>query len=176
MTFIYSPMEACLEVGIHVLTELWAYTDSILLVASRPSHYSVIEDGNHIGADMLQGISYTLCHVYARATRSVSIPAPVYCRSPHVSWKLAGLWRKSCRCRCMMCFIQFPDGTNYFADCLCSWTISLQADPWWRRSAVSRIRRQAEHERSQGCFPKSGADRRELDVLHVDIFHPPTWD
>lgn len=31
---------------------------------------------------MLQAISYTLCHVYARATRSVSIPAPVYCEFP----------------------------------------------------------------------------------------------
>jgi eukaryotic translation initiation factor 2C len=30
-------------------------------------------------ADGLQSLSYALCHVYARATRSVSIPAPVYC-------------------------------------------------------------------------------------------------
>jgi len=49
-----------------------------LLGTSRPSHYSVIEDQNDLNADMLQAISYTLCHVYARATRSVSIPAPVY--------------------------------------------------------------------------------------------------
>ncbi|KAF8592778.1 Piwi-domain-containing protein [Ramaria rubella] len=49
-----------------------------LLGTSRPSHYSVIEDGNNLGANMLQSISYALCHVYARATRSVSIPAPVY--------------------------------------------------------------------------------------------------
>ncbi|KAF8514872.1 argonaute-like protein [Hysterangium stoloniferum] len=49
-----------------------------LLGTSRPSHYSVIDDGNDLGADNLQAISYLLCHVYARATRSVSIPAPVY--------------------------------------------------------------------------------------------------
>lgn len=30
-------------------------------------------------ADGLQQLSFTLCHVYARSTRSVSIPAPVYC-------------------------------------------------------------------------------------------------
>ena len=32
-------------------------------------------------ADGLQSLSYALCHVYARATRSVSIPAPVYCNT-----------------------------------------------------------------------------------------------
>ena len=32
-------------------------------------------------ADAIQGLSFALCHVYARATRSVSIPAPVYCES-----------------------------------------------------------------------------------------------
>src|SRR4051812_15151848 len=30
----------------------------------------------------MQALSFALCHVYARATRSVSIPAPVYCKSP----------------------------------------------------------------------------------------------
>jgi hypothetical protein len=30
-------------------------------------------------ADALQSLSFALTHVYARATRSVSIPAPVYC-------------------------------------------------------------------------------------------------
>ena len=31
-------------------------------------------------ADSLQALSFALCHVYARSTRSVSIPAPVYCK------------------------------------------------------------------------------------------------
>ena len=30
--------------------------------------------------DALQSLSFALCHVYARSTRSVSIPAPVYCK------------------------------------------------------------------------------------------------
>ena len=30
----------------------------------------------------IQGLAYDLCHVYAKATRSVSIPAPVYCTFP----------------------------------------------------------------------------------------------
>ncbi|KAF8992551.1 argonaute-like protein [Cyathus striatus] len=49
-----------------------------LLGTSRPSHYSVLYDENNFSADALQNLSFALCHVYARSTRSVSIPAPVY--------------------------------------------------------------------------------------------------
>lgn len=46
---------------------------------SKPSHYVVVyNDDNTMNADVLQGISYALCHVHARATRSIGIPAPVY--------------------------------------------------------------------------------------------------
>ncbi|KAL1727089.1 Piwi domain-containing protein [Schizophyllum commune] len=41
---------------------------------SRPVHYWE----NQLSADALQHFTYNLCHVYARATRSVSIPAPTY--------------------------------------------------------------------------------------------------
>ncbi|KAJ7781167.1 argonaute-like protein [Mycena metata] len=49
-----------------------------LLGTSRPAHYSVLYDENNFSADALQSLSFALCHVYARSTRSVSIPAPVY--------------------------------------------------------------------------------------------------
>jgi eukaryotic translation initiation factor 2C len=49
-----------------------------LLGTSRPAHYSVLYDENGFSADALQSLSFALCHVYARSTRSVSIPAPVY--------------------------------------------------------------------------------------------------
>ncbi|KAL5511713.1 hypothetical protein ACEPAH_4931 [Sanghuangporus vaninii] len=49
-----------------------------LLGTSRPSHYIVIKDDNNFDASTLQSFSFDLCHTYARATRSVSIPAPVY--------------------------------------------------------------------------------------------------
>jgi eukaryotic translation initiation factor 2C len=49
-----------------------------LLGTSRPAHYNVLLDENRFTADGLQSLAYALCHVYARATRSVSIPAPVY--------------------------------------------------------------------------------------------------
>ncbi|KAF7793689.1 hypothetical protein EIP86_004805 [Pleurotus ostreatoroseus] len=49
-----------------------------LLGTSRPAHYNVLHDDNDFSADALQALSFALCHVYARSTRSVSIPAPVY--------------------------------------------------------------------------------------------------
>lgn len=45
---------------------------------SKPAHYQVIHDDANLSADELQAISYNLCHVYGRCSRSVSIPAPVY--------------------------------------------------------------------------------------------------
>jgi len=49
-----------------------------ILGTSRSAHYNVIHDENSSTADGLQAFSFTLCHVFARSTRSVSIPAPVY--------------------------------------------------------------------------------------------------
>ncbi|KAB5595488.1 Argonaute-like protein [Ceratobasidium theobromae] len=49
-----------------------------LLGTSRPAHYTVLYDENNFTVDGIQSLSFALCHVYARATRSVSIPAPVY--------------------------------------------------------------------------------------------------
>ncbi|CAE6431878.1 unnamed protein product [Rhizoctonia solani] len=49
-----------------------------LIGTSRPAHYSVVHDDNSFTPDALQKLTFALCHVYARATRSVSIPPPVY--------------------------------------------------------------------------------------------------
>ncbi|KAG8764009.1 hypothetical protein FRC12_008333 [Ceratobasidium sp. 428] len=49
-----------------------------LIGTSRPAHYSVVHDDNNFTPDSLQRLTFHLCHVYARATRSVSIPPPVY--------------------------------------------------------------------------------------------------
>lgn len=45
---------------------------------SRPAHYYVVYDDTNFTSDELQKLSYYLCHTYARCTKSVSIPAPVY--------------------------------------------------------------------------------------------------
>jgi Piwi domain len=50
-----------------------------LLGTSRPAHYNVLYDENNFTPDSMQQLAFALCHVYARSTRSVSIPAPVYC-------------------------------------------------------------------------------------------------
>jgi len=49
-----------------------------LLGTSRSAHYSCLVDDNNFTADNLQQLSFSLCHLYARATRSVSIVAPTY--------------------------------------------------------------------------------------------------
>lgn len=49
-----------------------------ILGTSRPAHYSVLYDDNNFTPDTLQKFTYHLCYTYARTTRAVSIPAPVY--------------------------------------------------------------------------------------------------
>lgn len=45
---------------------------------SCPSHYRVLVDAIGCSPDDVQALTYALCHVYQRCTRSVSIPAPAY--------------------------------------------------------------------------------------------------
>ncbi|KAF9527970.1 argonaute-like protein [Crepidotus variabilis] len=58
--------------------DYYQLTHGGLIGTSRPAHYSVLYDDSNFSVDALQSLSFALCHVYARATRSVSIPAPVY--------------------------------------------------------------------------------------------------
>ncbi|KAI0255719.1 Piwi domain-containing protein [Lactifluus subvellereus] len=44
---------------------------------SRPAHYNVLIDENNFTADGLQSLTYALCYVIARTTRSVSVPTQV---------------------------------------------------------------------------------------------------
>ncbi|KZT55686.1 Piwi-domain-containing protein [Calocera cornea HHB12733] len=49
-----------------------------ILGTSRPAHYTVLLDESNMKADEIQQLCFSLCHVYQRSTRSVSIPAPTY--------------------------------------------------------------------------------------------------
>ncbi|KAF8919662.1 Piwi domain-containing protein [Mucidula mucida] len=47
---------------------------------SRSGHYIVLRDDTfNFDQNKIQDLSFALCHTYAKATRSVSIPTPVYC-------------------------------------------------------------------------------------------------
>ncbi|KAI0832378.1 argonaute-like protein [Trametes gibbosa] len=66
------------DIGHPLEFDFYLQSHSGLLGTSRPAHYSVLYDENGFTPDSLQALSFALCHVYARSTRSVSIPAPVY--------------------------------------------------------------------------------------------------
>lgn len=44
----------------------------------QPCHYHVLIDDSRSPVDDLQQLTFSLCHVYARCLRSVSMPAPLY--------------------------------------------------------------------------------------------------
>ncbi|KAJ7756889.1 argonaute-like protein [Mycena maculata] len=59
--------------------DFYLQSHSAIKGTSRSAHYTVLKDdvfGGNIAK--LQELSFALCHIYAKATRSVSIPAPVY--------------------------------------------------------------------------------------------------
>ncbi|KAI9096097.1 Piwi domain-containing protein [Phlyctochytrium arcticum] len=45
---------------------------------SRSAHYHVLHDENNLTPDVLQNMTYRLCYLYARCTRSVSVCPPIY--------------------------------------------------------------------------------------------------
>ncbi|KAJ6618351.1 argonaute-like protein [Mycena sp. CBHHK59/15] len=61
------------------LPDFYLQSHSAIKGTSRSGHYTILKDENY-GGDIakLQELSFALCHVYSKATRSVSIPAPVY--------------------------------------------------------------------------------------------------
>ncbi|KAJ7163421.1 Piwi domain-containing protein [Mycena crocata] len=62
-------------------TDFYLQAHSAVKGTSRSGHYSVLLDQNfNNDISKMQRLSFELCHVYAKATRSISIPAPVYCR------------------------------------------------------------------------------------------------
>ncbi|KAG6379119.1 Piwi domain-containing protein [Boletus reticuloceps] len=67
-------------IGNPIAKDYYLLSHGGLLGTSRPSHYIVIQDENFSNnKEVLQELSFALCHAYARATRSVSIPAPLVC-------------------------------------------------------------------------------------------------
>ncbi|EIM90203.1 Piwi-domain-containing protein [Stereum hirsutum FP-91666 SS1] len=59
-------------------TDFYLQSQCGLKGTSRSSHYVVLRNDASVPMDDLQELSYMLCYNYARATKAVSIPAPVY--------------------------------------------------------------------------------------------------
>ncbi|RKP00133.1 hypothetical protein CXG81DRAFT_5897, partial [Caulochytrium protostelioides] len=70
----------CIEQGVTHPTQYDFYLCSHpgLQGTSKPTHYHVLLDENRLGADVLQQLTYRLCFLYGRATRSVSVVPPTY--------------------------------------------------------------------------------------------------
>jgi hypothetical protein len=64
--------------GIKETFRVLSISIKILKGTSRPCRYFVLHDDNNLSYDQIQLLSYYLCHIYARCSRSVSYPAPVY--------------------------------------------------------------------------------------------------
>ncbi|KAF8603355.1 argonaute-like protein [Ceratobasidium sp. AG-I] len=45
---------------------------------TRPTHYTVVHDDNAFKSDQLQGLTYGLAYLFARATKAVSLVPPAY--------------------------------------------------------------------------------------------------
>lgn len=45
---------------------------------ARPTKYRCLYNESNFNEDQLEQLTYYLCHMYARCTRSVSYPAPTY--------------------------------------------------------------------------------------------------
>ncbi|KAK1235216.1 hypothetical protein PQX77_001568, partial [Marasmius sp. AFHP31] len=73
------PAGTVVDTGITHPTEFDFYLQSHggLLGTSRSAHYHVLEDDSGFTADAMQSLCYGLCHVFARSTRTISVPAPV---------------------------------------------------------------------------------------------------
>ncbi|KAJ4464674.1 Piwi domain-containing protein [Lentinula edodes] len=60
-------------------TDFYLQSHAAIQGTSRSGHYTVIHDEIFdYNAERIQELAFSLCHVYAKATRSVSIPAPIY--------------------------------------------------------------------------------------------------
>ncbi|KAI0305799.1 Piwi domain-containing protein, partial [Multifurca ochricompacta] len=76
---VYGGLVVDKEVGSPHKSDFYLQSHPGLKGTSRPSHYVVLYNKLGFSIDIIQQISYFLCYAYARCTRSVSIPAPVYC-------------------------------------------------------------------------------------------------
>uniref|UniRef100_A0A1B6F0Y5 Piwi domain-containing protein n=1 Tax=Cuerna arida TaxID=1464854 RepID=A0A1B6F0Y5_9HEMI len=59
-------------------TNFYMVSHASLQGTSRPTKYHKLWDDNDLSDDDLEELTYYLCHLFSRCTRSVSYPAPTY--------------------------------------------------------------------------------------------------
>ncbi|XP_015785548.1 protein argonaute-2 [Tetranychus urticae] len=58
-------------------SDFFLCSHSSSLGTSKPSHYYVLVDDNNFDSGVLYSLTFSLCYIYAKCTRVISIPAPV---------------------------------------------------------------------------------------------------
>ena len=61
-----------------VTFDFFLASHSAIKGTSRIPHYHVLKNSANLDADQVHKLTFELCHMYARSTRLVSIPAPTY--------------------------------------------------------------------------------------------------
>nr|AIY24303.1 Argonaute 2 [Laodelphax striatellus] len=59
-------------------TDFYLVSHASIQGTARPTKYHLLWDDNNIDEDDLEELTYNLCHLFTRCTRSVSYPAPTY--------------------------------------------------------------------------------------------------
>ncbi|GFY40825.1 protein argonaute-2 [Trichonephila inaurata madagascariensis] len=57
--------------------DFYLYSHLGLKGTSKCCYYTVLHDDNGYGFDALEKLSYYLCHIYIRCTKSISVPSPI---------------------------------------------------------------------------------------------------
>ena len=71
--WLYSPISATRK-----SSTFYLQSHSGIQGTTRPVHYHVLKDENGFTPDAIQNLTFALCHLYCRCTRSVSLVPPVY--------------------------------------------------------------------------------------------------
>jgi len=59
-------------------TDFYLCSQRGMMGTSRPTRYHVLWDDSDFTADQIQCLTYVLCYMYVRCSKSVKIPAPTY--------------------------------------------------------------------------------------------------
>jgi hypothetical protein len=67
------------------------YLNGLLQGVTRPTKYHMLwNDDDNMTTDEIEQLTYYLCHLFSRCTRSVSYPAPTY--NAHLAAYRAGVY------------------------------------------------------------------------------------